>query len=182
MANWYVVQAMSGHEKKVKRALEENKESHNMQECIDEIIVPTENVSEVKSGQHKISEKRMWPGYILVKMVLTNESWHYIKNTNGVIGFLGGGKPTPLTQVEVDEILNDLKEKKQEVVHKHNIQAGDRVKVTDGVFVNFTGHVLEVFHEKGRLSVMVSIFGRETRVDDLEFWQVEELSADAEVD
>lgn len=182
MGKWYVVQAMSGHEKKVKKALEENREAYKMQEVIEEILVPTENVAEVRQGQHKVSEKRLWPGYILVKMDLTDEAWQYVKSTNGVIGFLGGGKPTPLTDSEVQEILKDLKEKKKEVVQKHNIEVGDTVKITDGVFVNFTGNVIEVFHDKGRLSVMVSIFGRDTRVDDLEFWQVEQRPADAEVE
>jgi transcription termination/antitermination protein NusG len=182
MSKWYVVQAMSGHEKKVKKALEENRDAYNMQEVIKEILVPTENIAEVRQGQHKVSEKRLWPGYILVKMDLTDEAWQYVKNTNGVIGFLGGGKPTPLTDSEVEEILKDLKEKKKEVVQKHNIEVGDTVKITDGVFVNFTGNVIEVFHDKGRLSVMVSIFGRDTRVDDLEFWQVEQRPADAEVE
>jgi transcription termination/antitermination protein NusG len=115
-------------------------------------------------------------------MRLTDESWQYIKDTNGVIGFLGGGKPNPLTEHEVKEILEELKDKKKEVVQKHNIEIGDRVKIIDGVFVNFTGAVIEVFHDKGRLSVMVSIFGRETRVDDLEFWQVEQLPADADIE
>ncbi len=182
MNHWYVVQAMSGHEKKVKKAIEENRDAHKMQDDVFEVLVPTENVSEVKQGQQKVTEKRLWPGYILVKMNLSDESWQYIKNTNGVIGFLGGGKPTPLSDKEVEEILLDLKEKKKEVVHKHNVEPGDKVKIVDGVFVNFTGHVIEVFHDKGRLSAMVSIFGRETRVDDLEFWQVEQLPADAEVD
>ena len=173
---------MSGQEKKVKKTLEENREAKGMVGLLEEIIVPTENVAEVKKGQQKVCEKRLWPGYILLKMELTNESWHYVHDTNGVIGFLGGGEPAPLTDKEVKEILDELKEKKKEVVHKHNIEVGDRVKITDGVFVNFTGTVIEVFHDKGRLSVMVSIFGRETRVDDLEFWQVEQLPADAEVE
>ena len=123
----------------------------------------------------------MWPGYILVKMTLTDDSWMYVKNTNGVLEFLGGEKPTPLPQSEVDAILNDLEEKKKGVVQKHNISVGDKVKINDGVFVNFIGTVNEVFHDKGRLSVMVSIFGRETRVDDLEFWQVEQAPAETEV-
>lgn len=181
MNKWYVVQAMSGQEKKVKKAIEENRESQSMLDFVEEVIVPTENVAEVKKGQQKVSEKRLWPGYILVKMILTDESWQYIKGTNGVIGFLGGEKPNPLSDREVREILEELKDKKKEVVHKHNIEAGDRVKIIDGVFVNFTGTVIEVFYDKGRLSVMVSIFGRETRVDDLEFWQVEQLPADAEL-
>lgn len=174
MHKWYVVQVLSGQEKKAKKTIEENRESKGMAEFVDRILVPTENVAEVKKGQQKISEKRLWPGYILVEMTLTDDSWMYILNTNGVLGFLGGGgKPQPLSPNEVTQLLSDLEEKKMEVVQKHNIVAGDRVKITDGVFVNFIGTVIEVFHDKGRLSVMVSIFGRETRVDDLEFWQVE---------
>ncbi len=104
----------------------------------------------------------------------------YVKNTNRVIDFLGGEKPMPLPQSEIDTILNELEEKKKGVVQKHNIQPGDKVKITDGVFVNFVGVVTEVFHDKGRLSVLVSIFGRETRVDELEFWQVEQIVRDTD--
>jgi transcription termination/antitermination protein NusG len=173
MHNWYVVQVISSQEKKIKKALEENRESSGMADFIEEVLVPTENVAEVKRGQQRVSEKKLWPGYILLKMNLTDDSWMYVKNTSGVLDFLGGEKPSPLTQREVDEILKELEEKKKGVVQKHNIGPGDKVKITDGVFVNFIGTVNEVFHDKGRLSVMVSIFGRETRVDDLEFWQVE---------
>ncbi|MCI5051880.1 MAG: transcription termination/antitermination protein NusG [Simkaniaceae bacterium] len=182
MGNWYVVQVLSGQEKKVKKGIEESISAAGMQESVEEVVVPTENVSEVKQGKQHISEKKLWPGYILVKLNLSDECWQFIKNTNGVIDFLGGGKPTPLTDSEVDNILKDLRESTGGVVHKHNIDVGDRVKIIDGVFVNFTGVVTEVFHDKGRLSVMVSIFGRETRVDDLEFWQVEELPADADLE
>ena len=181
MQKWYVVQVVSGQEKKIKKALEENRDSSGIDGLLEEVLVPTENVAEVKGGQQKISEKKLWPGYILVKMHLTDDSWLYVRNANGVLGFLGGDKPNPLSQREVDEILKDLEEKKKGVIQKHNITIGDRVKITDGVFVNFTGKVIEVFHEKGRLSVMVSIFGRDTRVDDLEFWQVEQLPAESEV-
>jgi len=181
MHKWYVVQVVSGQEKRVKKAIEENRESKGMNELIDSVLVPTENVSEVKRGQQRISEKKLWPGYILVKMNLTDDSWMYVRNSNGVLGFLGGEKPSPLAQGEVDEMMRDLEEKKKGVVQKHNIMSGDKVKITDGVFVNFIGTVQEVFHEKGRLSVLVSIFGRETRVDDLEFWQVEQAPSETEV-
>jgi transcriptional antiterminator NusG len=181
MHKWYVIQVVSGQEKKARKALEENKESKGMGDLIEEILIPTENVAEVKKGHHRVSEKKLWPGYILVKMTLNDDSWMYVKNTNGVIDFLGGEKPTPLADHEVQEILKDLEEKKKGVVQKHNIVPGDKVKITDGVFVNFIGTVIEVFHEKGRLSVMVSIFGRETRVDDLEFWQVEQVPTETEV-
>ena len=152
-----------------------------MTDQIEEILLPTENVSEVKKGQQHIVEKRLWPGYLLVKMNLTDESWQYVKNTNGVIDFLGGEKPVPLTDHEVDEILKDLEDKKQKITQKHKFEVGDTVKITDGVFVNFIGTVTEVFHDKGRLSVSVSIFGRETRVDDLEFAQVEEITDENEI-
>ena len=179
---WFVIQVMSGQEKKVKKNLEENRAATGMTDRVLEVIVPTENVAEVKRGEQKISEKRLWPGYALVKMKLTDDSWMYVKETNGVIDFLGGGKPVPLSEAEVSEILHDLQARKGEVAYKNKIQVGDNVKITDGVFVNFMGTVEEVNHEKGKLSVMVSIFGRDTRVDDLEFWQVEEAPVDAEVE
>lgn len=181
MHKWYVVQVMSTHEKKVKKTLEEHRDLKGMTDLIEKILLPTENVQEVKKGQQKVVEKRLWPGYLLVKMTLTDESWQYVKNSNGVIDFLGGDKPTALSDREVEEILRDLEDKKQKVTQKHKFEIGNRVKITDGVFVNFIGSVIEVFHEKGRLSVMVSIFGRDTRVDDLEFTQVEEISEESEV-
>lgn len=174
MNKWYVVQVISGLEKRVKKSLEENREAQGMTDLVEEILVPTENVSEVKRGEQHVSEKKLWPGYILVKLNLTDDAWMYVKNTKGVLDFLGSEHPLPLKQSEVDEIFNELEEKKKGVVHKHNIAVGDKVKINDGVFVNFIGNVIEVFHDKGRLSVMVSIFGRDTRVDELEFWQVEQ--------
>jgi transcriptional antiterminator NusG len=135
---------------------------------------------EVKKGEQKISEKRIWPGYVLIKMNLTDDSWQYVKHTPGVIDFLGGEKPTSLSDQEVNSILKELEEKKSGVTQKHKIEVGDRVKINDGVFVNFIGTVIEVFQDKGRLSVMVSIFGRDTRVDDLEFWQIEEVGLETE--
>lgn len=176
MYKWYVVQVFTSQEKKVKKNLEEFRNSSGVADLIQEVLIPTENVMEVKKGEQKISERRIWPGYLFVKMRLTEETWHYIKNTPGVIDFLGGEHPNPLADEEVEQILKDLIAKKSGVTQKHKFGVGDRVKINDGVFVNFTGKVSEVFHDKGRLSVMVSIFGRETRVDDLEFWQVEELS------
>lgn len=181
MHKWYVVQVLSANEKKVKKALEEQSELKGMTDLIEEVMLPTENVSEIKKGQQKVVEKRLWPGYLLVKMTINDDSWQYVKNTPGVIDFLGGDKPTALTDHEVAEILKDLEDKKRKVTQKHKFDVGDRVKITDGVFVNFIGTVSEVFIDKGRLSVLVSIFGRDTRVDDLEFNQVEEISEDAEM-
>ena len=178
MHKWYVVQVMSSHEKKVKKALEEYLDAKGLRDFISEVLIPTENVAEVKRGQQKVSEKRMWPGYILVKMDFNDESWAYVKDTPSVIDFLGGEKPVPLSEREVNDIMKELEDRQKGIVQKHKVDVGDRVKITDGVFVNFVGTVTEVNHEKGRLSVMVSIFGRDTRVDDLEFWQVEQATAE----
>ena len=175
MKHWFVIQVMSGHEKKIKKAIDEGKNAQGVAELIEEVLVPTENVAEVKSGQRRVTEKRLWPGYAIVKMDLTDEVWHFIKETTGVIGFMGGGKPVPLTEAEVEGILADLKSRSGEVVQKHNVQVGDRVKIVDGVFADFAGTVVDVNHEKGVVSVEAPIFGRNTTVDDLEFWQIEEL-------
>ncbi len=180
MKQWYVIQVLSSKEKQVKQALDDSKKKSTHGEMIEEFLLPTENVMEVKQGQQKVSEKRIWPGYLLVKMELSDEVWMLIKNTNGVIGFLGGEHPTPLSDQEVAKILQDLEDKKQGVTQKHKFSVGDHVKITDGVFVNFIGTIIGTQHEKGKLSVSVSIFGRETQVDDLEFWQVEEVNEDAE--
>jgi transcriptional antiterminator NusG len=180
MHQWYVVHTLSAHEKKVKKALEDQRDLKGMKDFIEDVLLPVENVSEVKKGQQKIVEKRMWPGYLLVKMILNDESWSYISNTPGVIGFLGGDKPTSLTEREVDEILRDIEDKKRKIVQKHQFDVGDTVKIVDGVFVNFIGTVTEVQHDKGRISVLVSIFGRDTQVSDLEFSQVEEVTEENE--
>lgn len=181
-SHWYVIQVKSGREKKVKKNLEDNRAAKGMLDFIDEVLVPSENVAEVKRGKQKITEKHFWPGYVLIKMTMTDEAWMYVKDTTDVIGFMGGGKPVPLSDDEIQDTLSQEKDNKGKVVHKYKISVGNHVKITDGVFVNFIGTVLEVNHEKGRLSVMVSIFGRETRVDDLEFWQVEEVASDVKVE
>jgi len=178
MLKWYVVQVMSSHEKKVKKSIEQFLQSKGLDQLIHEVMIPTEKISEVKQGELKISEKRIWPGYILIKMEMNEQTWDYIKNTNGVISFLGGEEPTALTDQEVEQILLDLQTKKEKVVHKHKVEVGDSVKICDGVFVNFVGTVTEVSHEKGRLTVLVSIFGRDTKVEDLEFWQVEQANSE----
>lgn len=180
MHKWYVVQVLSSQEKKAKKTLEEFRDQKGFKDFIEEILLPTENVSEVKNGQQIIVEKRLWPGYLLLKMTLNDDTWQFVKNTPGVVEFLGGEKPTALTDQEVAEIMSDLEDKKQKITQKHKFAVGDVVKIIDGVFVNFTGTVTEVYHDKGRLSVIVSIFGRDTRVDDLEFSQVEEITEEAE--
>jgi transcription termination/antitermination protein NusG len=175
---WFVVQVLAGQEKKVKKSLEELRLQEGLVESIQEILLPTENVSEVKGGEQKITEKRIWPGYLLLRMELTDDTWAYVKGTNGVIGFLGGEKPVSLAESEVQEILSDVADRKERVTQKHQVAVGDNVKITEGVFVNFVGTVTEMFPDKGRLNVLVAIFGRETLVEDLEVWQVEKVSED----
>ena len=174
MHKWYVLQVFSSHEKKIKQAIEDGREQDGMADFIEEVILPLENVSEIVKGKQKIVEKRLWPGYLLVKMKITDDSWTYVKKVDGVIDFMGKGRPNSLTEIEVEEILTDLKQKKETVIQKHQIAEGDRVKIIDGVFVNFVGVVTKVSQEKGVVSVLVSIFGRDTLVDDLQFWQIEE--------
>ncbi len=176
---WYVIQVLTQQERRVKMALEENREAQGMLGHIDKVVLPTENVSEVKKGQQKIVERKLWPGYLLIHMDLTDDSWQYVKNTDGVYDFLGGFNPQELSDLEVDDLLRDLEAKLTRVTQRHKFEVGDKVKIADGVFINFVGTITDVYQDKGRLSVLVSIFGRDTRVDDLEFWQVEEYSEDA---
>src|SRR5579864_8613803 len=136
MHKWYVVQVISGHEKKVKRTLDEAILAKGFAESISETLLPTENVSEVKRGQQKVVEKRMWPGYLLVKMDFNEESWAFVKNISGVIDFLGGDKPAPLTDKEVANMMQELEDRQKGIVQKHKVDVGDRVKITDGVFIN----------------------------------------------
>lgn len=182
MHKWYVVHVLSSQEKKVKKAIEDHRELKGVIADIEKVILPIENVQEVKKGQQHVVERKLWPGYLLVKMDLNDESWGYIKNTPGVIDFLGGDVPTALSDAEVADILKDIEEKREKVTQKHKFQVGDRVKIVDGVFVNFIGTITDVFHDKGRLSVLVSIFGRDTRVDDLEFIQVEAITEDEQAE
>ena len=169
---WYVVQVLSGWEQKVKDALEKRIQMEGMQERVSRVLIPAENVSEVKSGKKKISKRKFFPGYILLQMEVTDESWYFVTETNGVIGFAGEGKPVPLLEHEIEGILNQIEGKKEKVKPKIHFDKGENVKVNDGPFVNFNGVVDEVNPDRGKLKVMVLIFGRATPVE-LEYWQVE---------
>ena len=172
-SSWYIVQVISGRERKVKRCIDETMDARKMREHIEECFLPIENVIEIKKGERKISEKKLWPGYLFFKMKLDDASWSFVNGVDGVIGFLGGNNPKPMTEVEINDIISNLKNMTEEVVHKVDFEVNDTVKIVDGVFASFSGTVVEVVPDKGKLSVSVSIFGRETKVDDLEFWQVE---------
>ena len=175
MKHWYVVHTQTGLEEKVKTSLENKIGQHGMQDLISSVIIPTEQVSEVRSGKKKISQRKFFPGYIIVEMELNEETYLFIKTTPGVTGFIGLGKrPMPLPQTEVDNILKKTKETAAKPSPKVVFEKGEQVRVTEGPFLNFNGTIEEIHPEKGKIKVGVSIFGRSTPVE-LEYWQVEKV-------
>jgi transcriptional antiterminator NusG len=171
---WYVVHAYSGFEAQVKRSLEERIARYDMGEKFGEILVPTEEVVEMRSGQQRKSERKFFPGYVLVQMEMTDETWHLVKDVPKVMGFIGGtgDKPAPITEREADAILQRVQEGVEKPRPKVLFEPGEVVRVIDGPFNDFNGVVEDVDYEKSRLKVSVLIFGRSTPVD-LEFGQVE---------
>lgn len=171
---WYVVHAFSGYEKKVQAALRERVDLAGMQEYFGEILVPTEEVVEMRGGQKRKSERKFFPGYVLVEMDLNDDSWHLVKETPRVMGFIGGkaDKPAPITQREADTILQRIEDSGDTPKPKTLFEPGEMVRVIDGPFNDFNGVVEEVNYEKSRIQVSVLIFGRSTPVE-LEFGQVE---------
>lgn len=173
--HWYVIHTQTGYEDRVKTALESKVKAGLAKEAISQILVPIEQVSEVKAGKKRISQRKFFPGYILVQMELTDESWYLIKNTSGVTGFVGAGsRPLPLREEEIDNILRQAKEAKEKPTPKVIFEKGEAIRVTDGPFTNFNGTIEEVNLAKGKVKVMISIFGRATPVE-LETWQVEKV-------
>jgi transcription termination/antitermination protein NusG len=172
---WYVIHTYSGHENKVKVSLEERLGAAGFQELVGQILVPTEDVVEMKGGKRRVSSRKFFPGYLLIEMEMSDEVWYVINNTPRVTGFLGGVKtPTPLSEEEVDQILEHMRGETTEPKPKVSFDLGENVRVIDGPFTNFTGVIKEVNPERGKLKVMVSIFGRATPVE-LEFLQVERV-------
>ncbi len=171
---WYVVHAYSGFENKVKKSLEERIQRMGMEDAFDEILVPTEEVVEIRDGQKRRSERKFFPGYVLVKMEMNDATWHLVRDVPRVMGFIGGSsdRPAPISEREADQILNRVQEGVEKPRPKVLFEVGEVVRVTDGPFTDFTGAVEEVNYEKNRLRVAVLIFGRSTPVD-LEFSQVE---------
>ena len=169
--HWYVIHSYSGYENKVKKNLETRIESMGMQDYIFEVVVPTEEVLELKDGRRRTVEQRIFPGYILVDMILNDESWFVVRNTPGVTGFVGSGnQPTPLRHEEADVILKRMEEEAPKV--KVSFRIGDTVRIVDGPFTDFLGTVDDLNLEKGKVRLLVSFFGRETPVE-LDFLQVE---------
>jgi len=173
---WYVVHAYSGFEKQVQRSLKERIERSGMEEQFGEILVPTEEVVEMKKGVKRRSERKFFPGYVLVEMEMNEDSWHLVKDVPKVMGFIGGkqDKPAPISQKEADMILNRVAEGVDKPKPKVLFEPGEMVRVIDGPFNDFNGTVEEINYEKSRLRVAVSIFGRSTPVE-LDFQQVEKL-------
>lgn len=169
---WYVLQAFSGQEQKVKEALEERVRLAELTEHVRQIIIPTQTVQEIRSGQKRVMTRKFYPGYVLIEMPFNEDTWELIKRTPGIIGFLGGKKPVPLSPQEVQDIFEQIESAKERIAPRVSFEAGDTVKINDGPFINFIGKVEEVDEERGRLGVSVSVFGRTTPVE-LEYWQVE---------
>ena len=177
MANaWYVLHTYSGHENRVKINLEQRVRSMDMSENLEQILVPTQQVTEIKDGKKKILTKISFPGYVLIKMILNDELWYIVRSTPGVMGFVGSSThPTPLEDEEVENILSgDERRAREEAKQKFDFSTGDRVKVTDGPFTGFSGLIDKINEEKSKLRLMISIFGRSTPVE-LEFHQVEKI-------
>lgn len=173
---WYVVHVYSGFEKSVQRALKERIARAGMEDKFGQILVPVEEVVEMKSGQKSISERKFFPGYVLVEMEMNDDTWHLVKNTPKVTGFVGGTatKPTPISEREVEKILRQMQEGVEKPKPKVLFEVGEVVRVKEGPFTDFNGTVEEVNYEKSRLRVSVTIFGRATPVE-LEFGQVEKV-------
>lgn len=170
---WYVIHTYSGSEEKVKLTIEDKIEKKGLEEKITRIVIPSEKVVELKRGKKRESDKKFYPGYILVEMAMDDMTWHIIKNIPQVTGFIGGATPVPVPDDEVDAILQQQEKGKVQEV-KMQYERGYNVRITDGPFSNFNGYVDEVDMDHGRLKVMVSIFGRLTPVE-LSFYQVEKI-------
>lgn len=176
---WFVIHTLSGQEQKVKDNIERRIKLEEMGEFIKEVLIPTEKVAEVKKGKKTTSTRKFYPGYILVHIKLLDEKnqlldrpWYFVRETPGIIGFIGGDRPVPLKTDEVNNILAQIEERQEKVAPKVAFEMGETVKVNDGPFQNFTGVIEEIDPARGKLKISVSIFGRSTPVE-LEYWQVE---------
>ncbi len=173
--NWYVIHTYSGYERKVKQSLEERVRTLGLEDEVAELLIPTEDVVEMKSGRKVVTAKKFFPGYLLIRMAMNEDLWHVVKNTPRVTGFVGAGrKPIPLPQDEVDKIVNRMEESVEAPKPKFQFSKNETVRIIDGPFTNFTGKVEEVDARRSTLKVMVSIFGRNTPVE-LDFFQVEKV-------
>ena len=172
---WYVVHTLTGQEERVRASIQKAIESGKLGEAVSQVLVPMEKVSEVKSGKKKISERRVFPGYVMIQMEMNDDSWYTIKSTPGVAGFVGSGiRPVALGEEEIQQILQASHDKMEKPTPKVIFDRGEAVRINEGPFTNFNGVVEEIHPEKGKLKVTVTIFGRSTPVE-LEYWQVEKV-------
>ena len=172
---WYVIHTQTGAEEKAKAGLEGRMNTTKLKEFIEEIIVPTEQVSEIRGGKKRITARKFFPGYIIVKMEMNKESWYLVKSTPGSTGFIGPGRrPTPISEQEVNSIVQRTEDTETKPSPKVTFDIGEPIRISEGPFANFNGSVMEVYPDRGKLKVSVSIFGRSTLVE-LEYWQVEKI-------
>jgi len=178
-SQWFVIHTLSGQEQKVKDSIEKRLKTEEMGEYIKEVLVPMEKVAEVRSGKKTVTTRKLYPGYVFINMILLDENnrviekpWYFIRDTQGIIGFVGGDRPTPTSLDEIETIKAQISESEDREKPKVQFDAGETVKITDGPFLNFSGVIEEIDPERGKLKVTVNIFGRNTPVE-LEYWQVE---------
>ena len=178
-SQWFVIHTLSGQEQKVKDSIEKRMKSEEMTEHIREVLVPMEKVAEVRSGKKTVTTRKLFPGYVFIDMVLLDEGkrviekpWYFIRDTQGIIGFVGGDRPTPTPRDEIESIKAQMSDSEERERPKVTFEAGETIKINDGPFLNFSGVIEEIEPERGKLKVTVNIFGRNTPVE-LEYWQVE---------
>ena len=178
-SQWFVIHTLSGQEQKVKESIEKRVKTDEMQDYVREVLVPMEKVVEVRNQKKTVSTRKLWPGYVFIDMVLLDENnriiekpWYFIKETQGVIGFVGGEPPAPTPAEEVESIKNQISASEEHEKPKVSFEVGETVKINNGPFLNFSGIIEEIEPERGKLKVTVNIFGRNTPVE-LEYWQVE---------
>ncbi|OGO06718.1 MAG: transcription termination/antitermination protein NusG [Chloroflexi bacterium RBG_13_56_8] len=170
---WYVIHSYSGHENKVERNLKQRIDTMDMHEKIFRVVVPTQEEVEIRDGQRRASQRRVFPGYILVQMIMDEESWYVVRNTPGVTGFVGSeNNPVPLSQEEVEKILHRMEEEQPRI--KVSFRVGETVRITEGPFADFMAVVDDLYPERGKVRLLVSFFGRETPVE-MDFLQVERI-------
>ena len=176
---WFVIHTLAGQEQKVRDSIEKRLKSEEMGEYIKEVLVPMEKVAEVRSGKKTVTTRKLYPGYVFVDMILLDDNkrviekpWYFIRDTPGIIGFVGGDRPTPTSDDEIASIKSQVSEGEDHERPKVNFDVGETVKINDGPFLNFSGVIEEIEPDRGKLKVTVNIFGRNTPVE-LEYWQVE---------
>lgn len=178
-SQWFVIHTLSGQEQKVKESIEKRVKTEEMQDYIKEVLVPMEKVAEVRSGKKTVTTRKLYPGYVFIDMVLLDDHkrviekpWYFIRETQGIIGFVGGDRPTPTSRDEIESIKAQISDSEDREKPKVHFEVGETVKINDGPFLNFSGVIEEIDPERGKLKVTVNIFGRNTPVE-LEYWQVE---------